>query len=440
MIRELTNGLVLRRAGIEDLPGLIDLHVHAHGERHPDLSNRPATTAHFTDLLTKSHPSFTGQDMTLVEDPKTGQILSAQHFSTHTWTYGGVPIRIGEVEHVSTHESARRQGLVRLQFEVMHQWAHERELVATVVNGIPWYYTQFGYELAREKWSGPTAPRSLCPSLKNDEPERYRLRPATPGDMGLMARAYEHGQESVLIGYKRTLDHWMFEFRRSDENPWRRDIRIVEDVDGNGVGFISVVPDDRGSSSRWVDAFEVLDGVPWALVTPAVIRSLLGAHDGTPEETRESVRFGWLGSEHPCVVHSPELFYDDPTTLHGAWYIRIPDMVAFLRQVTPALEARLLESPWRNYIGSITVSLYKRGGLEIALDRGAISIRPWQPVGLFDGDARFADQILEQLVLGYRSFEELRRFFVYRTAASPLARSLLGTLFPSQRSFIWPTY
>lgn len=41
----------------------------------------------------------------------------------------------------------RRRGLVRAQFDVIHQWSAARGQLVQVISGIPFYYCQFGYEM-----------------------------------------------------------------------------------------------------------------------------------------------------------------------------------------------------------------------------------------------------------------------------------------------------
>ena len=69
------------------------------------------------DLLTRSHPTFDAGDFTLVEDTRTGRIVSSLNLISQTWTYAGIPFRVGRPELVGTDPEFRNRGLVRIQFD-----------------------------------------------------------------------------------------------------------------------------------------------------------------------------------------------------------------------------------------------------------------------------------------------------------------------------------
>ena len=66
------------------------------------------------------------------------------------------------------------------------------------------------------------------------------------------------------------------------------------------------------------------------------------------------------------------------------------------------------------------------------------SVEPWQPRPELRASARFPDLTFLQLLLGYRSLEELKHAFADCLTASDEARSLLETLFPKRPSDVWP--
>ncbi|HET6367798.1 MAG TPA: GNAT family N-acetyltransferase [Pseudomonadales bacterium] len=70
------------------------------------------------DLLEGRHPTFTPDDGRIVEERRTGAIVSSMLLVSQTWAYGGVPIRVGQPELVGTRPEYRGRGLVRAQFEV----------------------------------------------------------------------------------------------------------------------------------------------------------------------------------------------------------------------------------------------------------------------------------------------------------------------------------
>jgi hypothetical protein len=140
-----------------------------------------------------------------------------------------------------------------------------------------------------------------------------------------------------------------------------------------------------------------------------------------------------LGETHP--------FYDanrdrlGTARLPYSWYIRVPDIPAFVRRIAPALEARLADSVAAGHTGEIKISFY-RSGLRLTLQRGKFTaIEPWMPVTHDDeGDAGFPALTFLQLLFGYRSLEELRVNFADAWAGGDEAHGLLTALFPRTRS------
>ena len=76
------------------------------------------------DLFESPHPTFRpDRDVTVVEDTATGRIVSTLFLIPQVWSYAGVPVKVGQPELIATHPDYRRRGLVRAQFDVIHDWS-----------------------------------------------------------------------------------------------------------------------------------------------------------------------------------------------------------------------------------------------------------------------------------------------------------------------------
>src|SRR5437667_150572 len=106
------------------------------------------------DLIEGRHPTFRPESALLVEDTRGKSIVSSMVLLSHTWTYAGVPLSVGQPEIVGTRAEFRGRGLVRAMFDVAHAWSAERGHRLLAINGIPWFYRQFGYEMALELGGG----------------------------------------------------------------------------------------------------------------------------------------------------------------------------------------------------------------------------------------------------------------------------------------------
>ena len=129
--------------------------------------------------MSGEHPDFDPQDFTIVEDTATGRIVSSTALMAQTWTYEGIPFQAGQPDVVSTDPAYRRRGLVRAQMAQIHRWSDARGDMVQGITGIPWYYRQFGYEMALSLDANRVAFRTNVPRLNPGEPEPCVFRRAT---------------------------------------------------------------------------------------------------------------------------------------------------------------------------------------------------------------------------------------------------------------------
>ncbi len=182
--------------------------------RHSGGPDEPVA-AWTRDLFRGDHPTFTLEDFTIVEDTRSGAIVSSLNLISQTWTYGGIPFGVGRPELVGTHPDYRRRGLVRAQFEVIHGWSAERGDLVQAITGIPWYYRQFGYEMALDLSGGRAGYAPQVPKLKEGEPEPYPIRPATEADLPFIAQLYDESVKRSRVTCVLDLELWRYELRMS---------------------------------------------------------------------------------------------------------------------------------------------------------------------------------------------------------------------------------
>lgn len=174
---------------------------------------------------------------------------------------------------------------------------------------------------------------------------------------------------------------------------------------------------------------------------PSVLRGLEAqvpevyvAGHKTPPAT--AIRF-YLGREHVALRLLSDTIATPPREPY-AWYVRVPDMPAFVRHVAPVLEQRLAGSAVAGYSGDLRITFY-RGGLRLVFDGGRLTTAEhwqapqWEP----KAQAGFPPLVFTQLLLGHRTIDELRHIFP-DAWVSDEARPLLEALFPRQQSWVLP--
>ena len=448
MIRDLGDGLVLRCATHDDEEPLAAFVGDTLRAQDGDEPNQHLT-AWTRDLIGGRHPSFQPQDATVVVDRRTGAIVSCLHLISQTWAYGGVPIAMGQPELIGTLSERRGSGLVRAQFEVIHHWSAERGQRMLAITGIPWFYRQFGYELAIERGGGPRVWIDALTPLPAP-PMDWRVRPAAEADVPFLVELSAAAAARSLVSVPRDAALWRYELtgKRADSAA-RREIQILE-RGAERVGYLTHALELFGGALT-VTAFEVGHGVSWPEAWMAALPNLLGAGEALakmhPGSRFTAVSFWLLGTEHPLYRVSRFQHFDDGY----AWYARVPDVAAFLRAVVPALERRLEASLCAGHTGTLTLSFYT-DGVRLTLERGKITaVAPWRPditvrgleFGRPSNDSRralamFPGVTFLQLLFGFRALEELERSFPDCVVRTNEARALLDALFQKAPSDIWP--
>ena len=182
IIRDLGDGLILRHATPEDTQAVVQFNREIHGEDEWDTRGLDDWTR---DLISGESPYMKASDFSIVEDTRTGEIVSSCCLISQTWSYEGIPFKVGRPELVGTKKDYRRRGLVRAQFDVLHEWGAKRGELAQVITGIPFYYRQFGYAMALNLSGGILDTKCMFPSLRKAKknptpfaPPRRRTSPS----------------------------------------------------------------------------------------------------------------------------------------------------------------------------------------------------------------------------------------------------------------------
>lgn len=427
--RNLDNNLQLRWATSEDIEALATFNAAIHASR--DGSPNPRIAARTRAWMDGSHPTMRAEKFMVVIERTSGRIVSSLALMQQPWSYGRIPIQVGQIEFVGTHPDYRRRGLVRHQFEAAHQASRAQGDIMQVITGIPWYYRQFGYELALDLGAGRSGTRGALAAVLDQSHTHYQVRAAIPEDLSLIAKTDAYGRQRSLLACERDAALWRYELDgRVEPNIFKVAFQIIETVNAMPVGFFAHAPHFR-EPTRWITQAEVAADVSWLDVMPAILTYLANALGEI--EGWDSFGF-WLGTEHPLyqvlphslpVIHPPK-----------AWYIRVENLPAFLQHIASLLETRLATSVALNYSGTLRISFF-RHGLHLHFEKGRLAAVEAWPHPTNQADATFPDLTFLQLLMGYRSLAELEYAFADCHVSTEIGRVLLTILFPKLPSNVW---
>ncbi|MFN8513900.1 MAG: GNAT family N-acetyltransferase [Chloroflexia bacterium] len=444
--RDLGSGLVLRWATPADAERIAE--SQAEGFRDsPDAPPNPWDRALLRELTSGRHPLVQAEDFVIVEDTRSGKIVASACLMHGEWEYDGLPFRIGRPEHVVTDHSYRNRGLIRAIFGALHERSAAQGEVVQVITGIPYFYRQFGYEYALDLEGGRVAyPATLPPAP--DGPEPFTIRRATPDDIPFIAALYDQRRRDSLVSARVPEAYWRYAFApiatpTHPEGDFHRQWRlwIIEDREGATCGYV------RTTTQTWQHQFylwdfAVRDGVSLAAVAPPVLRAFLPAGEAaavasraaghTDEQFREIMLC--MEREHPLYAAIGEMVAPRVIAPY-AWYVRVPDLPGFLRQIAPVLERRLADSALASYSGELRLDFF-RDGLRLTFADGKLTAaEPWRrPISDERQHATFPPLVFLQLLFGHRSLDELRYAFPDIRVGRGEIAGLLEALFPKRTS------
>ncbi|HEU5102321.1 MAG TPA: GNAT family N-acetyltransferase [Roseiflexaceae bacterium] len=447
--RDLGDGLVLRWSKPDDAERLAQL-MGTVWRASADAPPNPRLMEVVRRHMRGEYPLVGPGDCALVEDTQqpSRSIVACAFLWREEWSYEDIPFGVGRPENIATDPAYRNRGLVRAIMELVHARSAAEGHLVQAITGIPHFYRQFGYEYALDLHGRRVIFLALIPEADAGSPEPYALREAALADIPAIMEIYDRRRAGSLVWNRVSERYWRYQIEKW-HNPALASldptlhgvndrIQVIVDAAGAVHGY-AIVATKRWASDLQVYALELAGGVNWQLAMPALLRALRSYGLGLPcvrpkiEPLREISLL--LGREHPAYAALGQALaslYEPPY----AWYIRVPDLTAFLQLIAPALERRLAESPAASYSGELTLNFY-RYGLRLIFDAGRLaSIAPWSaPAYNTNADAGFPALVFLQLLFGYRSLAELRYAFpdvVVGGAAEPL----LNALFPARPSWL----
>jgi GNAT superfamily N-acetyltransferase len=414
--KPLGDGLVLRTAADEcDAERVAAFNGEVHGKLALSMTRN----------LFLHHPNTHIEDLIFVEDTQSDKIVSSLCLIPWTWCYENVEIPTGEMGIVGTLEGYRGRGLIRAQVELFKQRLRERGCLLSQIQGIPYYYRQFGYEYAipLERW--------LMLETRHipEQPEpTFTFRSATVEDIPTLMQLYDEAAQDLTIHAARDEAIWRYLLTHAAGTETERDTWIVEDAGGQTAGYVCAPHHHFG------EELAVSEGS--RLSFDAALAALSHTKRLTVEQKRPGIR---LNLPIDCTLAQVARSLDARDGGAYAWQIHVPDMVALLRAIAPVLERRIAASPLAGLTRDVRICLYRETIL-LRFETGRLTevtnagFTTWHQEPI-----RLPPLQLIPLVLGHRTWQELHDTHP-DVDVEPKSRVLVDTLFPKMTSFIYTIY
>jgi predicted acetyltransferase len=371
--------------------------------------------------LIDCHPNMTLKNIYFVRDE--GRLVSTLNLIPVTWSIGGIKLKVAEMGYVGTLPEYRGKGLIRKLVEEYHKDVEAQGYDLAVIEGIPYFYRQFGYEYAVPLLEETRLRFDQIPDYESTIQIRRFIDEDVPPAIGLLEKA----QEKYFVHSIRDEAIWKTQHRTS----------IASDPEP----FQAFAVEKRGK----VVAYFRMREIPKE-------KELLLTEISEVDQCEAQAVLGFVkeyGLGHGLETLSVNVSYEEPFTeqvvaLGGmkrvpayAWQLRVTDYVKMFEKMKPLLESRLAGSMYCGLTETLGFN-FRSFTIEVACKDGRIaSIHrmeggPRSPVGL-------NLTVFVQLLTGYRSREELETAFPdMRIAVSH--RHMIDVLFPKLPSYIHSAY
>ncbi|HRL12348.1 MAG TPA: GNAT family N-acetyltransferase [Aggregatilineales bacterium] len=440
MKQQLDGGLLIQT--LDEDPSLLDDLADFHGAVQRDEGEADAldVTYWIRDFASGRLPNMTHADIYMVIDPARhapgdgGSIVSAINLIPQTWHYEDVPFGLGRIEVVATHKDYRHRRLVRAQIDAAHARSTELGLLATGITGIPNYYRRFGYTRAIPTWGRYSLPFY---EIADGAPEHFTLRPAALDDADRLSAWDAYRAREAGVSVIRTPELWRYEISgHTPASPAAWQVFVIRrQATGEDVGHVAL-----RFSLAWNDSilvsYVVGEGASYVETYSDVLRGIRDIarayFSANGKEAKERL---FIDSNiHPALdllLQNQVQTFESP----NHWYMRVPDLSAFLMHIAPVLERRLEGSAAHRYSGLLNIGFYNRSGLRLTFEQGRLVSAGQVAMEREEYTAAFADLTFLNVLFGNQTRRETRAQFD-ENYALPVGRVLIDTLFPRRPSFV----
>lgn len=376
------------------------------------------------EQLLAYHPTMRWDDFFFVEDEATGAVVSTTCLMPWRCRMGikqVVELQVAMLEMVATHPDYRNRGLVRKQIEHFHRCAENQGFDLCIIEGIPYYYRQFGYAYATDHWGSDGLSVARIPA--NNAESTLRLRPADAADVPVLDTLYQQTMCSLAAWTVRSPAYWRYLIQIA-----AYPVLIIEDaLSGFTLGYVIAWRNEK-SGVRMIES-----GIPNATTALAFLQ-------WCKSQTTGEIGIGW-----PTTSTLIQVARSLGSTLLPAdqWLLRAVELPRLLYKLGPVWEERLAASPAANLTADLTLNLFRTayalrfvGGKLIAVD----------PLGFVDasmgsdgGDLCIPPDAFMRLLLGYRTVDELADAWP-DMVVKPARRHLWPVLWPKQATYFWKPY
>jgi predicted acetyltransferase len=378
--------------------------------------------------LIENLPGFGREHNYFVRDLDKGVIVSAANEIPSIWDYDGVALRNLELGFVGTLEEYRNHGFIRALYSYFEKRFFEGEYDISTIQGIPYYYRQFGYDFVLPLDQSAVLRADQILRVNEETPPEYMsltVRDTVPNDIDSLAALYDKMAQRLLVTVRRSRNLWDVQERikKRYQDAFRT---LVIENEETIEGYLRVT---SYKEQGYINVFES------SIITiSAVNRTLQFLR-------KHALELGVSTITLPGTVESnlSRVGLDLGGHINRGWknMVRIPDMVRFLNKIRPVLEKRLHGTMFEGITRELFINVF-RNCPALRFENG--SLLEVEDVGMpLTSDKlefRTPPNDFVRLILGDYDIAELENNNIDFIVRGPV-RSLVSTLFPKCDSQIF---
>ena len=395
--------------------------VHDYLQLLREIFSEEAGVDNLAKRLIDQHPEMPLENFLVVKHK--GKMVSTLNLIPVTWSIGGIKLKAAEMGHVATLPEYRGRGLIqKLVIEFLKK-VEQKNFDLAVIEGIPYFYRQFGYEYAIPLLEETRIRFDQIPDSKSE----IKIRPFRKKDIEEAMRLLDASQAKFYVHSVRNKAIWEMEEKThvaSDPEPFKG-YALAEC--GRLTGYFRIKDNPKEKTLLLTEISEVDQ------LQAQAISCFLKEY----------------GMKRGLETLSANISYEEPFSKHlvslgavkqlptYAWQVRITDYLRLFQKLKPILESRLAHSMYSRLTETLNLN-FRRFTIRIDVQNGKIvelqrlEIGERSPMG-------FNPVAFVQLLLGYKSSSELQLTFPdVRVTVSH--RHLVDVLFPKLPSYIHSAY
>lgn len=365
----------------------------------------------------RKHPWMTLRDHFVIKH--YGRIVACLNLIPMKWSIGGIPLKVAEMGMVATLAEYRHRGLIRRLVNEFHRRVVDQEYDLSVIEGIPYFYRQFGYEYAIPLDSETRIRIYQIPDYKTD----HEIRSFGDKDIPRAMQLLEQTQEKFYVHCTRDEKIWKMQEKTHIAKDLPKFEAYAVEENGEMTAYFRVVdnPKDKELVLR-----EVTDTGQY--VAQSILKFLKDMGRNRGHETLVAITSHYDSFlEHLVAVGGVKCI---PSY---AWQIRVTDYVRIFRKMKPLFEKRFAASSYRHLTERLNFN-FRRYVVQMNVEDGKIT-----DVQRIETDENrvigLNPLVFTQLLLGHSSRQELEMIYPdFRIR--PSHKHLIDILFPKLPSYI----